>query len=79
MNIAGVIVIALGALLIIIALRGTQDKVFPWFFSSSGSSSGGGGNTKPTIPGLSCDTYKCPSGSQCVMLLGIPTCTFWNM
>jgi len=37
MNTAGVVVVALGLILVIVALRGTQSQVFPFFFSSSAS------------------------------------------
>lgn len=45
MNLSGIVIIALGLLLAIIALRGTQHNVFPFFF---------GGLTTP-LP----DTSKC--------------------
>lgn len=45
-----------GALLVVIALRGTQDQVFPWFFGNNSSSS----STNPhDIPGTKTPNPNC--------------------
>lgn len=52
MNAGGLIVVLLGAIIMIVGIRGTQNNVFPWFFNSttkgvpgSSGSSGGGSSS----------------------------------
>lgn len=62
MNLAGLVVVAAGLFLVVVALRNNQDKVFPFFFNTTGSSAGGSTNPISTILG-----GNCPSGQANIM------------
>ena len=51
MNIAGTIIVAVGAVLIIMALKNTQGVLFPSLFPSGSGTSGTGTGTSPAAPG----------------------------
>lgn len=76
MNSGGLLVLAIGVVLIIIALRGTQSSVFPGLFTSSGSDSTG--NT-PTIGpgGGGVAGMGCPSCYKPYVYLGVQWC-IWD-
>lgn len=62
MNISGAVVVAVGVILIVIALRNTQSNVFPFFFSNPN-----GTTTTPAAPVIG------PGGTG-VAGLGCPPC-----
>lgn len=65
MNVAGILVVAVGVVLVIIALRGTQSDVFPGLFPKPGTGSmtvtPGGDILGPGIS-LPDSQGNCPSG-----------------
>lgn len=61
MNIAGLVVIAAGLVLVIIALRGSQSVVFPGLFPAANSSTPGYTPSQRTN-GISPTNGSCPNG-----------------
>lgn len=62
MNFAGLVVVAAGLFMVVVALRNTQNQVFPFFFNTSGAATSGSSNPISTILG-----GNCPNGQANVM------------
>lgn len=61
MNFAGLVVVAAGLFLVVVALRNTQNQVFPFFFNTSGAASSSSNPISTILGG------NCPSGQSNVM------------
>lgn len=75
MNVGGLIVLTIGIFLLVIALRGTQNQVFPGLFNLSGGTKKPGDlNPVDVCAGVTCPAGQLPiavfSTCQCAPIAG---------
>lgn len=74
MNIGALVLVALGLVVVIIALRGTQSQVFPGLFNQSSSSTSSSPQPAPVGSGSQLKNPNpdgsCPAGTRPVLVSG---------